>query len=149
MRQRRQWSPGRNVIATKVILCVSVSSKAMLTTIIIGGIISYILIGAWTFGYVSGLDGRGEECSDEKYKGLYYYRDEHCAWWPAIFWPGALLYFLAVKPIARLGYQQGTKSLKVRKVRIELEKRIRVEQQRIEDEAEEEIEEALRQESAA
>lgn len=124
-----------------------------LALIIASGVFSYSAVAAWVFGYVSGLDGRGEDPTDKgyskDYNGLGYYRNEEGSWFPAIFWPVTLVYFILIKHLAYAGYHRGCKTLKSRKIRIELEKRIRVEQEKIEHEAEEEIEEELRKTRAA
>lgn len=104
----------------------------------------YAIVGAWTFGYVSGLDGRGEDPHSKgyespKYAGLGYYRNEEAAWVPAIFWPVALLFFLVIKPLAFFGYRRGCNTLRVRKTRIELQKKLRVELEKAERELEDEL----------
>lgn len=125
----------------------------MFIALIISGVLTYTAIGAWTFGYVSGLDGRGEDPTDKgyskQYYGLNYYRNEEKSWFPAILWPVTLLYYLFIKRIACMGYSRGCKTLQARRVRIEIEKKIRVEQEKIEREAEEEIETELRKHRAA
>jgi hypothetical protein len=112
----------------------------MITLLVIGCILSYLIIAAWTFGYCAGLDGRGEkEPHYSDHKGLGWYHDEACAWVPAIFWPAALVYFLIVKPLAYLGYRKGGKTLQVRQVRAELHQKLRVEIEKAERELEEEF----------
>lgn len=116
----------------------------MIWLIIAASILTYAAVGAWTFGYVAGLDGKGENpyspgYTKDKYYGIGYYSNEEAAWVPAIFWPGALIYYLILKPLALSAYGRGVKTMHVRKVRVELQEKLRVELEQAERELEHEV----------
>lgn len=116
----------------------------MTALIITSSVLSYIMVGLWVFGYTAGRDGRGEITThnDGSIYGLWYYRDEADQILAGIFWPVVLLFWV-LKPIPHLGYRRGVKSMKSRRIRIELEKKIRVETDRAEKEALAEVEAML------
>lgn len=121
--------------------------------IALGSVVSYMAIGAWTFGYSSASWAasynleRGHDARDGSY-----YHDEPGAWCAAVFWPFFLPFHFVfnkmLRALASVGDKQVVKSYESRKVRIQLEERIRVEQERIEREVTEEVEATLRQRNA-
>jgi hypothetical protein len=112
----------------------------MLIIIIIASIFSYLIVATWTFGYICGT--LSEE--QEKYKPSYYY-DEPEPWFGSMFWPIYFLFSLFLLRIMHMAESLGQNNYQVRKVRVELEKKIRVEQEKLQQEAE--IEKELRKSS--
>lgn len=116
-------------------------------------VLSYLAIGAWTFGYSAASWAADHNLKNENAgrEGSYYH-DEPGPWFAAANWPVYLLiHFILGKmlfALVRAGDARVVKNFEARRVRIELEKRIRVEQERIEREVTEEVEEALQQRTA-
>ena len=115
----------------------------MLLAIIIAGVLSYATVGSWTFGYMAGVWAKENNHQDN------YYYDEPGPWFAGIFWPITFLIFLFCLPLVEYSTRVGIKKVERRRVRIELEKRIRVEQEKAQQEIEAELEEELRNEAAA
>lgn len=116
--------------------------------IVIGSVLAYIMVGAWTFGWhcakCAGEYNIKYDCNREPS----YYNDEPPPYLAAMFWPIYLVFFIllsnTISFFVKSGEKRGKNSYKNRRLRIALEKKIRIEQQKIEEEAEDEIEEAMR-----
>jgi hypothetical protein len=111
----------------------------MIYLIIALSTLGYIAMASWTFGYVAGKLAANKGVHDR------WFYDEPQPWFAGVFWPGALLFSLFFMRLVRLGTKFGVETIEAKKVRIKLEEKIRVEQEKIEKEAESEIEEALRE----
>lgn len=108
--------------------------------IIAGCIIAYLLVGIWTFGYVAAIDS--EKAKSEGHRPereLDYYYDEARPWFGSIFWPIYLLFGLVLKHFVFWGWAYGLKFGGRKRIRVEIEKRLRVEQEKAEQELDEEL----------
>jgi len=119
---------------------------------VIAGIITYLCVGAWMWGYwcarLAGefniknniLNGDGREPS--------WYHDMPQPWVAAMCWPIYVFFIVflrrLLKGLAAHGESRGHKNYKARQIRIKLEEKIRIEQDLIEREVEEEVEAAVR-----
>ena len=114
----------------------------MTTLIVLGIILFYLGVAAFTFGYYC---GKNAEYYD-RYPNWYY--DEPGPWFAAIFWPiyigFSLFAYRTMWFLVKFGEKRGSKRTMRKRIRVDLEKKIRVEQERIEQEAKEEVEAALR-----
>src|SRR5262249_26455735 len=117
--------------------------------IVIASLLAYFFIACWMWGFCCArfagnynIVNRGAERQPS------WYYDENAPRWAAVFWPFYVLFALffgkTIKWLAKSGEKRGHKSYKARKVRIALEQKIQIEQERIEREAEAEVEETLR-----
>jgi hypothetical protein len=107
------------------------------------GALAYVTMGSWTFGYMA-----GKWAKENDHRHDYYY-DEPGPWFAGIFWPIVLLFSLVFMRLVKFGTKQGVKTIENQRVRIELERKIRVEQEKIQHEIEAELEEELRKTRAA
>jgi len=99
----------------------------ILAAIIISSCLAYLLIGMWTFGYVAGSDGR--------WAALKYYYDEFGPWFSGILWPIYWL-FKIPQPILVQSWKYAQKVQENQKIRVEIEKRVRIEMEKAEKEVE-------------
>ena len=114
----------------------------------LASIATYIVIGSWTFGYICGKWSAESKVVGYDREPSYWY-DEPPPYFGGAFWPIYLLFAVILFELVHIGETTAMTNFKVRRVRVELEKKIRVEQERIQEEAEQEIEKVLRQTSAA
>jgi fatty acid desaturase len=111
--------------------------------LVASGVLTYLLIAAWTFG--TACARFATKASDEGYaRAPSWYYDDLAPWFAAGAWPIYVLFSMVLMRVVRLGENRALENANVRKVRVELEKKIRVEQDKIQKEAEQEIEAALR-----
>jgi len=111
--------------------------------IIASCISTYLLIAAWTFG--TACARFATKASEQGYaREPSWYYDWPGPWFAAGLWPIYMLFSMVLMHIVHLGENRVLENIKLRKVRVELERKIRVEQEKIQKEAELEIETALR-----
>lgn len=124
------------------------------TLIALASVVSYMAMGAWTFGYSAANMAANYNAKNGYYdvRQGEWYHDELPVWFATAFWPVYLTFNIILGKLllalVAAGDKRAVKSYEARKVRIQLEERIRVEQQRIEQEVTEEVEETLRQRTA-
>jgi hypothetical protein len=127
----------------------------ILALYIVGSILAYATVGLWTFGYCCAKwvarDNEGNSVYYRRESNFYY--GSPGAWFAGIFWPVYLFCSYVLKHwgwfMIRSGESVAIKSAQAKKIRIEIEQKIRVEQDKIQREAEAEIEAMLRKSSAA
>ena len=98
----------------------------MIALLIITAILGYIGVGAWMFGYIRG--------TINDYSGF----DTPLPLFGAVAWPISLLIMLAI-PLQKMGLASQKKQVEKKKVRIELQKKARIELEQVEKELEEEF----------
>lgn len=118
------------------------------TLIWIAASIAYVGIGMWTAGYIAGKWAHEKRQEGYSREPSWYY-DHPGIWFGGALWPIIAVYGLFLVHLLNLGGKMALRNSETRRVRIELEKKIRVEQERLQREAEEEIEETLRKQRAA
>lgn len=116
----------------------------MITYLLIAlAVLAYVTVASWTFGYMAG------KWAKEKDHSHNYYYDEPGPWFAGALWPITLLFSLIFMRLVKHGTNVGVRTVEARRVRIELERKIRVEQEKIQKEIEEELEVELRKQHAA
>jgi len=126
----------------------------IITIFTIAAILAYLTVAAWVLGYVC---AKWAAQARVKYPNLYDrgklpdYGDP-IAYIVALTWPVYITCSFIIPTIfsrvARSGEKFATKTERHRQIRIEVEKKIRVEQDKIQQEAEQEVEKLLRQNAA-
>ena len=122
----------------------------MIALIVIATIVSYSAVGAWVWGYwCAHLANQYNIEHDNPHNASWarepkWYYDTPMPVGAAVFWPVYMLFHLLLGKffvwLATLGEKRAVKGQKAKRLRIELEKKIRIEQERIEREVEKEIE---------
>ena len=113
----------------------------LILAIVVASIIAYLAIGAWTLGYVA------EAWDYRDYSGeIDPWRDPGPPV-AAFFWPISLV-IIVLRPMLafmfKMGSRRSEKEKQLVKFRVKAEERLRIEQARLEEEVEKEIEETLR-----
>lgn len=107
----------------------------LILAIVLSSIIAYVIAGAWAYGYVASV---------VDYRGFAYDPRPVLS---AVFWPIAAVVLVTgpvLSYVSDKGYRKSEKQKQIRKFRIKAEERLRIEQDRLEEEVEREIEETLR-----
>lgn len=110
----------------------------MLTlAIVLASIIGYIAIGALVFGHLLGAYEHEDTVMGDDPGPLL----------SGLFWPVTLPFILMIpmlRAIKDFGIRQSGKKIQAKKFRVKIEERLRIEQKKLEEEAEREVEETLR-----
>jgi hypothetical protein len=113
------------------------------------GVIGYLAVASWVWGYCCARCANNHNVRYHANRQPSYYYDEFAPWFLALLFPIYLSFIFVLARLARAGEQTGLKAYQRQKLRIELEQRIRVEQEKIQQEAMQEVESSLRRNHAA